>query len=73
MKLVEISAPDFDLTKTLDSGQVFHWEKAGKGFVGTIGDYAVSIEQRANVLATWNNEENLDGLKPPRLRRLIAN
>ena len=73
MKLVEISAPDFDLAKTLDSGQVFHWEKAGKGFVGTIGDYAVYIEQRANVLATWNNEENLDGLKPSRLRRLIAN
>ena len=61
---MEISAPDFDLEKTLDSGQVFHWEKAGKGFVGTIGDCAVYIEQRANVLAAWNNEEKLDGLKP---------
>ena len=38
MKLVEISAPDFDLAMTLDSGQVFHWEKIGNGFVGTIGD-----------------------------------
>jgi N-glycosylase/DNA lyase len=70
---MEISAPDFDLEKTLDSGQVFHWEKAGNGFVGTIGDYAVYIEQRANVLDAWNNEEKVDGLKSSSLRRLIAN
>jgi N-glycosylase/DNA lyase len=47
---MEISAPDFDLEKTLDSGQVFHWEKVGKGFVGTIGDLPVCIEQRGEVL-----------------------
>jgi N-glycosylase/DNA lyase len=70
---MEISAPDFDLEKTLDSGQVFHWEKAAKGFVGTIGDCAVYIEQGPNVLAVWNNEEKLDGLKPSSLQRLIAN
>ena len=35
---------------TLDSGQVFHWEKIGKGFVGTIGDCAVYIEQRGKLL-----------------------
>ena len=45
MKLTEIPAPDFDLEKTLNSGQVFHWEKADNGFVGTIGDYAVYVEQ----------------------------
>src|SRR6266481_3952373 len=50
MKLVEISAPGFDLAITLDSGQVFHWEKVGKGFVGTIGDLPVCIEQRGEVL-----------------------
>ena len=65
---MEISAPDFDLEKTLDSGQVFHWEKAAKGFVGTIGDCAVYIEQGSNVLAAWNNEEKLDGLKPSSLQ-----
>ena len=27
--MIEIPAPDFDLEKTLDSGQVFHWEKVG--------------------------------------------
>src|SRR4026208_1423861 len=70
---MKLSAPDFDLEKTLDSGQVFHWEKAAKGFVGTIGDCAVYIEQGPNVLAAWNNEEKLDGLKPSSLQRLIAN
>jgi N-glycosylase/DNA lyase len=47
---MEISAPDFDLEKTLDSGQVFHWEKIGKGFVGTIGDCAIYIERNGSVL-----------------------
>src|SRR5690348_14375584 len=49
-KLVEIPAPDFDLTTTLNSGQVFHWEKLGDGFVGTIGARAVYVEQRGRVL-----------------------
>jgi N-glycosylase/DNA lyase len=50
MKLIEIPAPDLDLAMTLDSGQVFHWEKAGNGFVGTIGDCPVYIEQDGNAL-----------------------
>ena len=50
MKLVEISSPDFDLAMTLDSGQVFHWEKIGNGFVGAITDYVVHVEQHADVL-----------------------
>ena len=50
MKLTEIFAPDFDLAMTLDSGQVFHWEKVGDGFVGPIADYAVYVEQRGDVL-----------------------
>jgi N-glycosylase/DNA lyase len=50
MKLVEISAPDFDLAMTLDSGQVFHWEKIGNGFAGAIGDRPVYVGQRRDVL-----------------------
>ena len=50
MKLTKIPAPDFDLGKTLDSGQVFHWEEAGRGFIGTIGDRAVFVEQQGEVL-----------------------
>jgi N-glycosylase/DNA lyase len=50
VKLTTLRAPDFDLEKTLSSGQVFHWEKTGCGFLGTIDDCAVYIEQRGNAL-----------------------
>ena len=50
MKLIEIRSPDFDLAKTLDSGQVFHWQKVGNGFVGTIGDLPVYVTQEDDVL-----------------------
>ena len=50
MDFTECAISDFDLEKTLDSGQVFHWEKAGGGFVGTIGRYAVYAEQDDDVL-----------------------
>ncbi|HEV2095113.1 MAG TPA: DNA glycosylase, partial [Chthoniobacterales bacterium] len=45
-----IEAPDFDLALTLDSGQVFHWEKCGRGFTGAIDSTAIYVEQRANQL-----------------------
>src|SRR3954466_5699539 len=50
MKFTRIRAPDFDLEKTLNSGQVFHWEKAGSGFVGTIAERALYLEQRGEFL-----------------------
>jgi N-glycosylase/DNA lyase len=50
MTFAKIPAPEFDLAKTLDSGQVFHWEEAGRGFIGTIGDRAVFVEQQGEVL-----------------------
>jgi N-glycosylase/DNA lyase len=50
VQLTEISAPDFDLAITLDSGQVFHWEKIDHGFYGTIGDRSVYAEQRGDSL-----------------------
>ena len=56
MKFTNIRAPDFDLEKTLNSGQVFHWEKVGDGFVGAIGDRAVYVEQRAGVLKVCDGE-----------------
>ena len=34
----------------LDSGQVFHWQRAGNGFLGTIGDLALYVEQEGDVL-----------------------
>ncbi len=44
----QIRAPDFDLEKTLGSGQVFHWEKIDNGFCGAIGDRAVYVEQHGD-------------------------
>ena len=73
MKFIEIPASDFDLAMTLNSGQVFHWEKLGNGFVGTIGDRAVYVEQRKNASTVWTSEEKPDGLKPSSLRRLVTN
>jgi N-glycosylase/DNA lyase len=44
--LQDIRAPDFDLRLSLESGQVFHWEKMDAGFVGTIGERPVYVGQR---------------------------
>jgi N-glycosylase/DNA lyase len=46
MRSQEIAVTDFDLARTLDSGQVFHWEKCGDGHVGTIGSNGVYVEQQ---------------------------
>jgi N-glycosylase/DNA lyase len=56
MKFTNIRAPDFDLAMTLNSGQVFHWQEVGDGFVGAIGDRAVYVEQRAGVLKVCDGE-----------------
>lgn len=50
--MTKVRAPDFELEKTLESGQVFHWEKAGGRFFGAIGDRAVLIEQRGELLVS---------------------
>jgi N-glycosylase/DNA lyase len=59
MKLTEIPAPDFDLTMTLDSGQVFHWEKVDGGLIGTIGERAVYVEQWGEILRVSRGPEEL--------------
>src|SRR3954451_2287027 len=46
MKLTQITAKDFDLEKTLNSGQVFHWQNIGNEFRGTIGDLPLILEQK---------------------------
>ena len=50
MRLAQITADDFDLARTLDSGQVFHWETSGPGYLGAIGREAVYVEQRGERL-----------------------
>ncbi len=50
MHFTEIAAPNFDLEKTLNSGQVFHWEKIDGGFCGTIGEMPVFVQQHGDIL-----------------------
>ena len=57
---------------TLDSGQVFHWEKAGAGFVGAIGDLAVYLEQQKDILKASGSALRLDGFKPPSFQRVVS-
>src|SRR5256885_2121044 len=56
MKLTEIPAPDFDLAMTLGSGQVFHWENAGDGFIGAIADRPVYVEHCGDLLKVHDGE-----------------
>ena len=71
--MIEISAPDFDLAITLNSGQVFHWQKAGNGFIGAIGNNPLYVEQRGQVLNARGTGEELDGFKPSSLPQLVSN
>ena len=50
MRLLKLATPDFDLARTLDSGQVFHWENHGPGYLGAIAASAVYVEQRGEQL-----------------------
>ena len=67
MKFTKIRAADFDFEQTLSSGQVFHWDKVGDGFVGTIGDRALYLEQRGEFLKVRFGEPP----KPPREPRVL--
>src|SRR5438874_10117150 len=71
MKLIEIPAPDFDLAMILDSGQVFHWEKIGNGFVGTIGDLPIYVEQNGDFLKVRDGAVRTRSLRQP-LTRIVA-
>ena len=51
VRLLQTPATDFDLARTLDSGQVFHWENCGEGFVGAIDEKPVYLEQRGERLS----------------------
>jgi N-glycosylase/DNA lyase len=62
---MKILARDFDLEKTLNCGQVFHWEKIGRAYYGTIGSLPVRLEQHDDKLII-DAPGKLDGLKPSR-------
>lgn len=49
-ELISLAAPDFSLDLTLGCGQVFHWEREGAGYIGTVGEQALYAEQRGDTL-----------------------
>ena len=67
MKSFEVAAYDFDLALTLDSGQTFHWEKEGPGFVGAIGERAVYVEQHGSALEIRKGETSSSRSQQPGL------
>jgi N-glycosylase/DNA lyase len=72
MNLIEVPAPAFDLAMTLDSGQVFHWEECGEGFVGAIAEMAVYVEQRGNVLKVRGRETPTGSPRRQSLSTVVA-
>jgi N-glycosylase/DNA lyase len=55
----EVSAPEFDLRLTLESGQVFHWQRDGEGWRGLIDRTPVRVEQRGAILDVTPGAETL--------------
>jgi N-glycosylase/DNA lyase len=51
MRLRRLHPGHFDLEKTLNCGQVFHWDSCGPGFLGALDTQAVYVEQRGDELA----------------------
>src|SRR5205809_1746419 len=72
MKLIEISSPDFDLEKTLNSGQVFHWEKIDNGFLGAIGDVPACVQQEDHILKVHFGETRKPTRETRPLPRLVT-
>ncbi len=73
MNLTRIEAPDFDLAMTLNSGQVFHWEKYGSGFAGAIGENAIYVEQRGDILKVRFGETPKPARQARALPKIVAN
>lgn len=57
--MTSLSAPDFDLRQTLESGQVFHWRGDDAGWRGVIGNEVVRVEQVGETLRVSPGHEDL--------------
>ncbi len=72
MNSLAVAAVDFNLALTLDSGQTFHWESLGAGFVGTIGERAVLVEQSGDVLKVREGKMPSPAGGTPTLPEIVA-
>src|SRR6266545_377282 len=57
---------------TLDSGQVFHWEKIDNGFLGTIGDVPACVQQDGDILKVRFGETRKPTRETRALPRLVT-
>jgi N-glycosylase/DNA lyase len=73
VQLAKIPAPDFDLAMTLGSGQVFHWERLGDGFIGAIGDRPVYLGQDGDLLKVHDGEAPSSAREARALPGIVAN
>lgn len=56
--LERIKIPEFNLSLTLESGQVFHWRKKGSGYVGLAADQPLYVEQSGKTLLVAQGTES---------------
>jgi N-glycosylase/DNA lyase len=57
--LVSLRAPEFNLGLTLESGQVFHWRRMGRGYAGLVGGAPLYVEQCGPSLKVTAGAEEL--------------
>ncbi|MGH8023778.1 MAG: DNA glycosylase, partial [Limisphaerales bacterium] len=54
---INIPARDYDLAATLNSGQVFRWQKRGDFWIGVVGRHPVRLRQRdGKIIAETNSK-----------------
>jgi len=61
MRRMIIDSENFDLDKTLESGQIFGWKKIGNRWIGEIKQNVVAIEQKRKELIVeviWENQKS---------------
>jgi N-glycosylase/DNA lyase len=74
--MIQIPAPDFDLEKTLNSGQVFHWVGDEDGFYGLIGPVPVFARQAGARLLVESGAPataQAESTQPAPLSQLVRN
>jgi N-glycosylase/DNA lyase len=63
-----LHAPDFDLTTSMDCGQVFGWERADGAYWGVLGSSAVSLRQEGDAIRFLAGPD----LNPLRIRQYLG-
>ena len=66
---VPLGSP-FSLEHTLESGQLFRWERRGEWWQGVVGGWALKVKQEGDVLRCSSSSEGADSLFVTRYFRL---